>query len=542
MAFQGYADFNHLQNVMRENTQNSDEKKTKEKSAKTGLAASAPGGTTKKKEGKKKKATKAGSAATTSKMLSTQTGETLNAVTTAPTGKKKPKKGKKYGFGNCDGDAGTKSTTKKGGVGKKKTSAAPGSSTKEKETEKQKQKRKKLLQQKRKKDSADEQFDGFGDDGDWSDGDGGDAAGAGSVASTNALGIPPLLASSSGKIGVGTSAAAAEPSLVGMTPAAATAVVGVTTLDSVVDSVVDATANSNNSAAVGLDASGSGVGGGGGRRNQERFVASTIRLGRATQAAAGLPDLMGYTDMSLLRLIDGHGDGIEAIMNEVNTSGSEEDKANLRGLLDGSYSNPPSGKDASPTPGELAAQRRTIDELMQSDQVKTAKLLRAHVLALRLYTTSTFSLINNPLRTDPATQPHPLAATTYFVSQGIKLLRSVAGELPTAHQPQSFWRGMKDLTISDAFLESGGTEFACMSTSLSREVAVDFAFSKAPMLLKLETKDFMSRGADISFLSAYPKESETLFPPLTFLRPIAKETVVQNGLTYLLMRCEPVLP
>eukprot|EP00729_Bicosta_minor_P006973 gene6973-5681_t len=356
MAFQGYADFNHLQNVMRENTQNSDEKKTKEKSAKTGLAASAPGGTTKKKEGKKKKATKAGSAATTSKMLSTQTGETLNAVTTAPTGKKKPKKGKKYGFGNCDGDAGTKSTTKKGGVGKKKTSAAPGSSTKEKETEKQKQKRKKLLQQKRKKDSADEQFDGFGDDGDWSDGDGGDAAGAGSVASTNALGIPPLLASSSGKIGVGTSAAAAEPSLVGMTPAAATAVVGVTTLDSVVDSVVDATANSNNSAAVGLDASGSGVGGGGGRRNQERFVASTIRLGRATQAAAGLPDLMGYTDMSLLRLIDGHGDGIEAIMNEVNTSGSEEDKANLRGLLDGSYSNPPSGKDASPTPGELAPQ------------------------------------------------------------------------------------------------------------------------------------------------------------------------------------------
>ena len=59
---------------------------------------------------------------------------------------------------------------------------------------------------------------------------------------------------------------------------------------------------------------------------------------------------------------------------------------------------------------------------------------------------------------------------------------------------------------------------------------------------KLETKDFMSRGADISFLSVYPGESETLFPPLTFLRPIAKETVALDGKEHLMVRCEPVIP
>lgn len=191
---------------------------------------------------------------------------------------------------------------------------------------------------------------------------------------------------------------------------------------------------------------------------------------------------------------------------------------------------------------ELSAQRSTIDALMQAEQVLASGLDRAHVVALRLYTTSTYGSVNQPLRTDPPTKPHPLAVTTYYISEGIKLLRSVAGGLPGAHQPQDLWRGMKDLTISDGFLESGGTEFACMSTTLSQETAFDFASSQAPMILKLETKDFMSRGADISFLSVYPGESETLFPPLTFLRPIAKETVALDGKEHLMVRCEPVIP
>ena len=51
------------------------------------------------------------------------------------------------------------------------------------------------------------------------------------------------------------------------------------------------------------------------------------------------------------------------------------------------------------------------------------------------------------------------------------------------------------------FLSHGGTEFACMSTTACRETALKFATSKCPLIFKFETKDFMSRGADISFLS-----------------------------------------
>ena len=278
------------------------------------------------------------------------------------------------------------------------------------------------------------------------------------------------------------------------------------------------------------------------RAPRTKFVVPAIRLGRATQAAAGLADLMGYTDMSIVEHILRTGGGVDAIVNEVEARGAAQDKRNLGGLMDGSYTNPPNSNGDPPMPEEVVAQSKTIDELMQTDQVRTAKLLRAHVLALRLYTTSTYASMNSPLRTEPPTQPHPLAITTYYASQGIKMLRSVAGNLPDAHKPQDLWRGMKDLTISAAFLESGGTEYACMSTSDSLEVAVDFADSDVPMIIKLETKDFMSRGADISFLSVYPGEAETLFPPLTFLRPIGSAQIVRNGKVYLLVRCEPVIP
>ena len=65
---------------------------------------------------------------------------------------------------------------------------------------------------------------------------------------------------------------------------------------------------------------------------------------------------------------------------------------------------------------------------------------------------------------------------------------------------------------------NGGSEFACMSTSASRDVAASFAHTgKSPMIFRYETKNCIERGADIAYLSVY-KEQEVLYPPLTFLR------------------------
>ena len=113
--------------------------------------------------------------------------------------------------------------------------------------------------------------------------------------------------------------------------------------------------------------------------------------------------------------------------------GSTDDQENLRFVLDGAKRAGWSGSGA------------TLSSLVEHPDSCTAKLKIHHVLALRLYTTSSFARVNNPLRKDPPERPHPFAATTYFIDEGIKQLRAVAAKLPDAHEKQTYWRGVKDL-------------------------------------------------------------------------------------------------
>jgi hypothetical protein len=207
--------------------------------------------------------------------------------------------------------------------------------------------------------------------------------------------------------------------------------------------------------------------------------------------------------------------------------GTAEDKENLRCALNGS-------KKLGWSSGI------SLEELATHPHATMAKLKEHHILALRLYTTSSYSQINNPLRKDPPQRPHPFAATTYFIDKGIKMLRAVAASLPDAHTTQVYWRGMRDLGLTMEFLQKGGTEFACLSTSASQEVAVNFAASALPLVFKFETKDFTSRGADVAWLSVYPGEKEALYPPLTFLRSMKAENEIIGGMSILVATVEPV--
>jgi hypothetical protein len=91
------------------------------------------------------------------------------------------------------------------------------------------------------------------------------------------------------------------------------------------------------------------------------------------------------------------------------------------------------------------------------------------------------------------------------------------------------WRGMKDLQVTDEFMSKGGTELACMSTSTSLDVVAEYSKSKQPLLFRLQTDDFLNRGADISWLSLYPSEKEILYPPLTYLRPVSKKKIENSN-------------
>ena len=73
-------------------------------------------------------------------------------------------------------------------------------------------------------------------------------------------------------------------------------------------------------------------------------------------------------------------------------------------------------------------------------------------------------------------------------------------------------------------------------------MAVNFAVSELPLVFKFETTDFTSRGADISFLSAYPDEQEALYPPLTYLRSVKAETETEDvgGKSMLVATVQPV--
>ena len=155
------------------------------------------------------------------------------------------------------------------------------------------------------------------------------------------------------------------------------------------------------------------------------------------------------------------------------------------------------------------------------------------------YTTSSYSRINDPLRAEPPVRPPPFAATTFFISEGVKKLRAVAAELDDATTEKTFWRGLRDLGISDEFQETGGTDCACVSTTACPETALSFAGSAMPLLFKLVSKDFMSRGADIGFLSVYPNEQEYLYPPLTFLRCEKIETETFGGKEVVVATVEP---
>mgnify|MGYP001351022466 FL=1 len=76
--------------------------------------------------------------------------------------------------------------------------------------------------------------------------------------------------------------------------------------------------------------------------------------------------------------------------------------------------------------------------------------------------------------------------------------------------PDEFWEANK-------YGVKGGVEAAFMSTTLEVAVAMGYAAgdgSKMGIVLEIR-QGMVNRGADISWLSQYPHERETLFGPLT---------------------------
>ena len=118
-----------------------------------------------------------------------------------------------------------------------------------------------------------------------------------------------------------------------------------------------------------------------------------------------------------------------------------------------------------------------------------------------------------------ARRPHPLPVTVALIEDATKKLKRVSGRRDGASRPRPLYRGMKDIELPAEFRASGGTELAPMSATFSLDTAVKFATGgQRATVMRVHNADWTMRGADLRFLSCYPAEEESLFPPLTFLR------------------------
>ena len=135
--------------------------------------------------------------------------------------------------------------------------------------------------------------------------------------------------------------------------------------------------------------------------------------------------------------------------------------------------------------------------------------------------------------------------TMQYLTEGISKLRAVEVSHKGRHHGHTetidLWRGMRNVRVPDEFMSAGGTMHAPMSTSLDVHVAVQYAMSEHPLLLKLVTKSFMQRGANMKPFSCFPSEREMLFSPMTFLRPTGSVAHLrfEEGVTITVVEVEP---
>ena len=269
--------------------------------------------------------------------------------------------------------------------------------------------------------------------------------------------------------------------------------------------------------------------------------------------------------------------GVSAVESEFAAAGTADDRFCLQYVLYGKTGDAAGRRWANGVMDVTRAAGLTLDYFVRCDEAVAARLSRGHVLVLRLYSTAAFASLNNPLR-DPELsddKPHPFPVTVHLLTDAIKRLRAVEGEAATSNEHVVLWRGMSNRSVPAAFLASGGSEKAPMvrqrcrrtrcqsiyfftafgtcislflapvhprlqSTTHDLSVAVRYSQSTSSVLLRLETESFRERGADLTFLSAFPAERECLFPPLTHMRPVGAPHIVHVGaLTYTVLDVKP---
>jgi hypothetical protein len=257
----------------------------------------------------------------------------------------------------------------------------------------------------------------------------------------------------------------------------------------------------------------------------------TMVFGHAADAARGL---VHYLCVPPDFRWPAEAESVDAIRAEFAAHGTPEDLLCVRYVLDeeaGSeltiFPNSPCKMDCT-ADGARRADRLTAEghgkrlhDFVRHPDAQQAGLSLGHVAAIRIYSTAAFRSLNAPLR-DPTRyerrDAHPFPVTVKLISEAASNLRAAAAHTPTGEDHLTLFRGLKNVSLGDEFWQRGGTELAPMSATHDPRVAVQYATGRHSVVMRINTRNFLDRGADISFLSCWPAEQESLYPPLTYLR------------------------
>jgi len=269
-------------------------------------------------------------------------------------------------------------------------------------------------------------------------------------------------------------------------------------------------------------------------------------------ASSDLKEFIGLDDQSHARILQ---DPLAAMTEEWMAHGEEKDKANWRYITQGAarvardipahvkqtfITGKYHGGSIDESEYDTGHDGMTLDAFVEHDISKQAGLGRHHVAAARMYTSDSYPSFNRGLRR--CLNPHPYKANVFFLDEALKKMRKVEAQLdPEAYASKmDLYRGMADMELDlPEFKRVGGNELALMSTSGSKNTALDYASQGmvSGLLLRLSTRG-QSRGIRIQYLSLYPKENEYLFPPLTNLTfDDSSEEVEEDG-----VKVVPVVP
>lgn len=277
-----------------------------------------------------------------------------------------------------------------------------------------------------------------------------------------------------------------------------------------------------------------------------KFVSRRIRFGRPIESGVGLHKLLGLVSEEDLNGLMKLGEG--AIIDEFASQTSES--RDSTGRTDDDWLNYIKDNIAEEQVIDGSAglildeghHMMKLDDFVAHPTAVAAGLKRAHILALRLYTTSVCQHINQPLFVGCSPErPHPYPATVANICEALRRLRNVADEKsradikkaaghPAASAGAGFeqleavttlWRGVGDLPTLNELKARGGSELGFVSATSSRAVAEEQTMGAtmdgAALSVLLKIRADVLNGVDVSSFAVFPCQAECLYPPATFL-------------------------